>query len=116
MTANENPHDHSTMNQQQRHQFTNSGRPVQGLLAKVLAFVLSVGLFALAFIFSLAALAVVAVVGVIFAGWLWWKTRAVRRHMHAMRTAPDQAGGHIIEGEVIREAASTPAASGRLLP
>lgn len=114
MTANEKPHDESTMNQQQRHQFTNSGRPAPGFLGKLLAFVLSVGLFALAFIFSLAALAVVAVVGVIFAGWLWWKTRALRRQVKEASVGAYR-GGNIIEGEVVRTT-DTPLGSGRQLP
>jgi Flp pilus assembly protein TadB len=114
MTANENPHDESTMNQQQRHQSTNSGHPAPGFLGKLLAFVLSIGLFALAFIFSLAALAVVAVVGVIFAGWLWWKTRALRQQVKEA-AATGYRGGNIIEGEVVRTT-DAPPRSERQLP
>lgn len=114
MTANEKPHDESTMNQQQRRQSTNSGRPAPRFLGKLLAFVLSVSLFALAFIFSLAALAVVAVVGVIFAGWLWWKTRALRQQVKEA-TVTGYRGGNIIEGEVVRTT-DTPLRSDRQLP
>lgn len=114
MTANENAHSESTMNQQTRHHFANAGRPTNGFMGKVLAFVLSAGLLVLGFIFSLAALAVVAVVGISLAGWLWWKTRAIRKQLRTMpRTEYD--GGQIIEGEVVRDA-DQPTASGKLLP
>jgi hypothetical protein len=60
---------------------SNSAKPrlarqPQGPLAKVLAFILSAAFLVLAFMFSLVALAVVAVLGVALGGWLWWKTRA----------------------------------------
>jgi uncharacterized protein HemX len=63
----------------------------------------------LAFMFSLVALAVVAVVGVALGGWLWWKTRTLRKQMQQMREAQpvrnDQPahGDQVIEGEFIRE-------------
>ena len=64
----------------------------------------------LAFMFSLVALAVVAVLGVALGGWLWWKTRAMRKQMQQMREAAQQMGGEqpvrsdqVIEGEFIRE-------------
>jgi uncharacterized protein HemX len=60
----------------------------------------------LAFMFSLAALAVVAVGGALLGGWLWWKTRAVRKQMQDQMQQQAQqrpADGYIIEGEVIRE-------------
>lgn len=85
-----------------------------GLLGKLLAFVLSAVFFALAFMFSLAALAVVAVVGLLFAGWLWWKTRALRRQVQGA-TAARYRPGNVIDGEVIRREDST-AGSDKLLP
>lgn len=81
-----------------------------GPLAKVAAFVLSAAFMVLAFMFSLVALAVVAVLGVALGGWLWWKTRAMRKQMQQMREAAQQMGGEqpvrsdqVIEGEFIRE-------------
>lgn len=92
--------------------FSAQGTGTPGLLGKLLAFMLSAALFVLAFMFSLAALAVVAVVGTLFAGWLWWKTRALRKQMQAAsHTYP---GGNIIEGEVLRTTDAPP--SGKLLP
>ena len=82
-----------------------------GPLAKVAAFLLSATFLVLAFMFSLVALAVVAVVGVALGGWLWWKTRAMRKQMKEMREAAQQMGesgpthnnDQVIEGEFIRE-------------
>lgn len=82
-----------------------------GPLAKVVAFVLSATFLVLAFMFSLVALAVVAVVGVLLGGWLWWKTRALRKQMKQMREAQQMGQGEeqaarnnqVIEGEFIRE-------------
>ena len=98
------------MNLGQNPQFRQGTPP--GPLAKLAAFVLSVAFMVLAFMFSLVALAVVAVAGVILGGWLWWKTRALRKQMHEMREAqtmgsPQSArSDQVIEGECIREAGS----------
>jgi hypothetical protein len=80
-----------------------------GPLAKLAAFTLSAAFMVLAFMFSLVALAVVAVLGVALGGWLWWKTRAMRKQMQQMREA-QQTGfaqpthsDQVIEGEFIRE-------------
>jgi uncharacterized protein HemX len=81
-----------------------------GPLAKLAAFVLSAAFMVLAFMFSLVALAVVAVLGLALGGWLWWKTRTLRKQMAQMREAqpvhndrPTQ-NERVIEGEFSREA------------
>ena len=77
-----------------------------GLLGKIIAFVLGAGFLVLAFMFSLVALAVLAVGGLMVWGWLWWKTRAIRQQMKEMQAnMQNQApvDGQIMEGEVIRE-------------
>lgn len=80
-----------------------------GPLAKLAAFVLSAAFLVLAFMFSLIALAVLAVVGVALGGWLWWKTRTLRKQMQQMRDAQpvgdDQPARNeqVIEGEFSRE-------------
>ncbi len=82
-------------------------RPPQSLLGKLLTLIFSLALLVLAFMFSLVALAVVAVGGTLFAGWLWWKTRALRQAMRDAAPAPAAGTGgevRIIEGEFIREA------------
>lgn len=93
---------------QQNPRFRQATPP--GPLAKLAAFVLSAGFLVLAFMFSLVALAVVAVLGVVLGGWLWWKTRAMRKQMQQMREAAEQMGNagpmhndQVIEGEFIRE-------------
>ena len=96
------------------------GQP-QGPLAKVAAFVVGTALLVVGFMFSLVALAVLAVGAVLIGGWLWWKTRAVRRQIEeqlAQQTSfqPDEPvfDGRIIEGEAVREPEQT-ASGGRLL-
>lgn len=96
------------------------GQP-QGPLARIVAFVLGTVLLVVGFMFSLVALAVVAV-GVVVAGtWLWWKTRAVRRQFEEQLAQqppfqPDEPAfdGRIIEGEAVREPEQGPP-GGRLL-
>ena len=92
------------------------GQPAS-LAGRLLGFVGAIIVAILAFMFSLAALAVVAVGGALLGGWLWWKTRAVRKQMREQmqRQATQRPdGGYIIEGEVIRRS-EQPATSGRQL-
>lgn len=78
-------------------QATRPGQP-PGLLAKLLALLLGAAFLVLAFMFSLVALVVVAVGGLALWGWLWWKTRALRKQMQATAANDPQ----IIEGEFVR--------------
>lgn len=85
-----------------------------GWLSKLLA----VGLLALVLTFSLVIFAFVVVGGLLAWGYLLWKTRKVRRQMReAMQEqmrhpgrSQDEAGGLIIEGEVVREDTGRPSA------
>ena len=61
------------------------GRPPQGPLAKLVAFVLSAAFLVLAFMFSLVALALVAVLGLVLGSWLWWRTRKLRQEIDRQR-------------------------------
>ena len=98
-----------------------NGQP-QSLLGKLLTLVLGAAFLVLAFMFSLVALAVVAIGGLMLWAWLWWKTRAVRKQLREQgRTTasrrPDDVfseGGYIIEGEVIRDNDETPDRARRL--
>jgi hypothetical protein len=85
---------------QQSSPFDREPRPTQppGPIAKLFALVLSAMLLVLAFMFSLVALAVVAVGGLILWGWLWWKTRALRKQMQSAAMSTPQ----VIEGEFVR--------------
>lgn len=73
-------------------------QPPPGPIAKLFALVLGAIFLVLAFMFSLVALAVVAVGGLMVWGWLWWKTRALRKQMQAAPMSDQQ----IIEGEFVR--------------
>lgn len=101
--------------------YLDSDRPdtrLPSLWHRIVGGMVMVGVFALALTVSIALFAVVLTVGAIVWGYLWWKTRdlrkAMREHMNTrttesdMRsdtTRPGPAGtrGVIIEGEIIRE-------------
>jgi len=89
-------------------------RPM-GPWQKLVAGVAGIGLFALALMFSVVLFAVVATVGLAVWGWVWWKTRDLRKQMRAQmeahraqaNTTSGQAEeGLVLEGEVIREGES----------
>ncbi len=87
---------------------TQSNPQQPGLIGKILAFIIAAAMLVLGFMFSLVALAVVVVGGLMVWGWLWWKTRAIRQQIREQSVAQgtmttDFNGGQIIEGEVIRE-------------
>jgi hypothetical protein len=54
-----------------------------------------------AFVFSLVFLAIGLAVVLVFGGYLWWKTRELRRQLRAEMQGQQQPGGRVIEGEVI---------------
>lgn len=68
------------------------------LLQRVIGAALGVALFVSAFIFASVILAIAAAAALIIWGWLWWRTRAIRR-------AARESEGVVIEGEsrVIRD-------------
>ncbi len=65
---------------------------------KVVAGIAGAGIFVLALMFSVVLFAVVVTGGLIVWGYLWWKTRNLRKQMRE-----NPPGGLVIEGEVIRE-------------
>lgn len=67
------------------------------LLRKAVALVVTLALFALALMFSVLLMAVVLTVGAIAWGYLWWRTRDLRKQMRM-----HSPGGEVIEGEVIK--------------
>lgn len=69
-----------------------------GPFAKLAAFLLGALFLVLAFMFSLVALAVVAVAGTLLWGWLWWKTRALRKQAQSGLGSETD----VIEGEFVR--------------
>lgn len=79
---------------------------------KLLAGVAGAGIFVLALMFSVVLFAVVATVGLAVWGWVWWKTRDLRKQMREQMerqrqgqgaSAEPGAEGLVIEGEILRE-------------
>jgi uncharacterized iron-regulated membrane protein len=58
-------------------------------------------MLASAFVVSLVFVAIGLAVVLIFGGYLWWKTRELRRQLRARMEEQQQPAGNIIEGEVI---------------
>ena len=100
--------------------YPHTGRPTGGnpsLWQKLVGGVVMIGVFALALAFSVALFAVIVVVGAALWGYLWWKTRelrkAMREHVDAQMAgqtkSPGEAPGRhrgqgvVIDGEVIRD-------------
>ena len=54
-----------------------------------------------AFLVSLVFVAIGLAVVLIFGGYLWWKTRELRRQLRARMEEQKQPAGEVIEGEVI---------------
>jgi HAMP domain-containing protein len=83
-----------------------ANRPV-GPVQKLLSIIVGVGLLALGLMFSAVILVAGVVIGLIAWGYLWWRTRELRRVMReaqatAAQASPPPAGGDVIEGEAVR--------------
>jgi Flp pilus assembly protein TadB len=72
--------------------------PASGFLGKFLTAVASAVVLVVAFALSLLIFAALVAIVLLIGGFLWWKTRALRRQM---RERP--AGGRVIDAEVIRD-------------
>lgn len=72
------------------------------LLSKVAKIAASVVLIGLALMFSALLLMVIVTVGAMAWGYLWWRTRDLRRQMHKYSPSEVVVEGEVIEGEVIR--------------
>ncbi|MBL8540572.1 MAG: hypothetical protein JNK68_09385 [Betaproteobacteria bacterium] len=69
-----------------------------GVFARLAAFAIGAMLLAAALMVSAVVFAIALAAAVVLGAYFWWKTRALRRRM---RERPP--GGHVIEGEVVRE-------------
>lgn len=69
-----------------------------GLLGRLLTIAAGAVLMVAAFMFSLLVFAVALAGGLLVGGYLWWKTRELRKQMR--EPPPD---GRVIEGEAIRD-------------
>jgi uncharacterized protein (DUF58 family) len=77
----------------------NRPRPtLAGVLGKALTLVVAAFLAIFAFTVSLIVFAFTLSVGLLAGGYLWWKTRELRRRM---REQPPR--GRVVEGEAVRE-------------
>lgn len=85
----------------------------KGFFGKLFALLVGAGLLVLGLMFSVVIVAVAVVGGLLFWGFMWWKTRELRRRMREQMDNPMQApfgdvpasGGRVIEGEVIEVSA-----------
>ena len=100
--------------------FDQSGGKPQGVIARIVTIVVGAIALGAAMMFSLVFFAVLAVVVLVFGGYFWWKTRAIRAQIRkqmqeqaqaqANGQGPDFATpasqpvhqGDIIEGEAVR--------------
>lgn len=77
-----------------------------GPLGKVLALLGGAALLVLGFTFSLLLVAFAIVAAAVVWGYLWWKTRELRRRLREQvpvdTARPDTANGSVFEGEAIR--------------
>lgn len=83
------------------------------LLGRILGVAASMVLLAGAFVFSLFLFVALAAVGVVLGGYVWWKTRELRKQMRAQmermqeqmgqQMTPASSGADVIEGEYVRE-------------
>jgi hypothetical protein len=80
------------------HTATNLPNP----LRKMVVFVLTVVLIGLVFMFSMVVLAIILVAGAIAWGYLWWKTRELRKQMRNFPPRGVVMEGEVVEGEKIR--------------
>jgi Flp pilus assembly protein TadB len=82
---------------------SNTTTESSSLLRKVAAFVLTIAMFALVLMFSVLLFAVVLTAGAMAWGYLWWRTRDLRKQMRKHPPGGVVIEGRVIEGEVIRE-------------
>ena len=71
-------------------------------MSKVAKIVITVVLIGLALMFSVLLFVVILIVGAMAWGYLWWRTRDLRRQMRKYSPSDIVVKGDVIEGEVIR--------------
>ena len=101
--------------------FRLQGNPRQGPLARVLALLGAALALVLAFTFSLVVFALVALAALLVGGYVWWKTRELRRQLRAAGINGTNGLGGIdgLDGFARaagqRDGAQDPAASGEII-
>ena len=74
-----------------------------GFLRKLAAATVGAIVLVGAFMVSVVVLAGVALAALVGGSWLLWRTRELRKRLREHAQARQQAEGHVIEGEVIRD-------------
>jgi hypothetical protein len=80
-------------------------QPRPSLFAKALTLLITTTLLVLGFMFSLLLVGFAVVLALVAWGYLWWKTRRLRRHLREQTASMDHAGtadGSVFEGEAVR--------------
>ena len=79
---------------------------MMNFVQRFLGFVLALALTAAALVFASVMLAFAAAVALVLGGWLWWRTRDVRRELRRRDleagAAAERSEGAVIEGEYRR--------------
>lgn len=68
-------------------------------LQRIIGALLGIALFIAAFVFASLVLAFAAVIALVIWGWLWWRTRGLRRTLNEREGALRERAGAVIEGE-----------------
>jgi Flp pilus assembly protein TadB len=84
--------------QQRLESRAGAGLRARSLLGNALAFAASATLLVVGVMFSVLILTIAAIAAMGILGYLWWKTRDLRRRMQER-----PPGGRVIEGEAIRD-------------
>ena len=83
----------------ENHSYTTTNSP--GILRKVAAFFVSAALIGLVLMFSVLIFVAVLTIGAMAWGYLWWKTRDLRKQMRNHPSGDGVIEGEVIEGEII---------------
>ena len=75
--------------------------PQAGPVQKLLTLVIGIVLLVLGLMFSVVVLIGLIVIGLLIWGYLWWKTRAIRRVLRQAQATTPAANGDVIEGEAV---------------
>ncbi|MDX8384942.1 MAG: hypothetical protein R8M11_00320 [Gallionella sp.] len=71
-------------------------------LAKFIAFIATVSVAILALMFSAVVFSILAIGGVIVGGYVWWKTRELRKQMRDFSAQNVMREGEVAEEEIIK--------------